>query len=259
MMNWRFAVTTIDQIGARILKRISGFPSIIDGFLVDHIYDSNHYRIFVDENEAGYFSIHDKSHLTQFYLGSEYSGISQQIYFNVRKMENVRFAFVPTCDEYFLSHALDDCRQVEKQAYFFNHDSNKGRIKIDPRFLCRVAETTEIDFIKNESGHFFAENELPERLNKGEIWISYYDNVGVGFGLIIRSKLFPDVADLGMYTIEKHRRHGYGRLTVQSLINKCLNRELRIAAGCWYYNHNSKKTLESAGMHSNTRLLKIRH
>jgi len=258
-MNWRFTLTTIDQIRATILKRISDFPSVIDGFLVDHIYDSNHYRIFVNDGEAGYFSIHNKSLITQFYLSPEYSGISQHFFFNVRKMENVQFAFVPTCDEYFLSHVLDECRQVKKQAYSFNYDSNKGRIKIDPKFHCKVAETTEIDFIKNESGDFFAENELPERLNKKEIWISYYDNVCVGFGLIIKSKLFPDVADLGMYTIDKHRRNSYGKLTVQFLINECLNRELRIAAGCWYYNHNSKKTLESAGMHSNTRLLKIKY
>ena len=27
--------------------------------------------------------------------------------------------FVPTCDEFFLAHALDDYRQLTKQAYFF--------------------------------------------------------------------------------------------------------------------------------------------
>ena len=96
-------------------------------------------------------------------------------------------------------------------------------------------------------------------LNKKEIWISYYDDVCVGFGLIIRSKLFPDVADLGVFTVSKGRRKGYGKLTVQFLINDCLKKELRIAAGCWYYNHSSKKTVESAGMYCNTRLLIIRY
>ena len=165
-MNWKFTCATIDETRETILKRIADFPSIIDGFLVDHIYDSIHYRILVNDGEAGYFSIHNKSLVTQFYLSPEYSSISQHIFFDVRKMENIQFAFVPTCDEYFLSHALDDCRQVEMQAYFFNYDSSKGRKKLDPKFHCRVAETIEIDFIKNESGNFFSEDELTERLKK---------------------------------------------------------------------------------------------
>ncbi len=37
----------------------------------------------------------------------------------------------------------------------------------------------------------------------------------------------------------------------------CRQKELHPIAGCWYYNHNSKKTLERAGMVTQTRLLKV--
>ena len=33
-------------------------------------------------------------------------------------------------------------------------------------------------------------------------------------------------------------------------------RSLRPVAGCWYYNHRSRRTLQRAGMYSSTRLLK---
>ncbi len=32
---------------------------------------------------------------------------------------------------------------------------------------------------------------------------------------------------------------------------------LPVSAGCWYYNHRSKQTLERAGLYSPTRLLRI--
>ena len=41
-------------------------------------------------------------------------------------MEQVQSAFVPTCDEFFLAHALDDYRQLAKQAYFFAAPAGNG-------------------------------------------------------------------------------------------------------------------------------------
>jgi hypothetical protein len=37
----------------------------------------------------------------------------------------------------------------------------------------------------------------------------------------------------------------------------CAQQGRRPIAGCWYYNHLSKKTLEKAGLFSQTRLLKF--
>jgi hypothetical protein len=48
-----------------------------------------------------------------------------------------------------------------------------------------------------------------------------------------------------------------GTATIAMLMEECQRRSLRPVAGCWYYNHRSKQTLERAGMFSPTRLLKI--
>jgi RimJ/RimL family protein N-acetyltransferase len=258
-LNWKFKPTTIDEIEPQMLKHKDAFSSLIEGFLIDYIYDSKHYLILVNDCKAGYFSIHNKSLITQFHLDRQYSAISQSVFYDVRKMVDVQIALVPTCDEYFLSHALDDFSSVEKQAYTFEYDSNEGKFQIDPKFTGRIAEPNEIDFIEDKSGDFFGEEDLPVHLKKGEIWITYYDDVCIGFGLIIKIRLFPDVASIGMYTVDNVRRKGHAKRTIQFLINECLSRNLRVTAGCWYYNHSSKKTLERAGMYCNSRLLKVKY
>jgi hypothetical protein len=89
--------------------------------------------------------------------------------------------------------------------------------------------------------------------------MSFEKDICVGFGLLMKNILLENFADIGMYTIPIYRNKGYGKLTIQSLINECLRNDLIVIAGCWYYNHNSKKTLESSGMSTKTRLLKIKY
>jgi len=60
-----------------------------------------------------------------------------------------------------------------------------------------------------------------------------------------------------MYTIERSRRQGAGTATIRLLMAECRRQSLRPIAGCWYYNHPSKKTLERAGMFTQTRLLSV--
>jgi GNAT superfamily N-acetyltransferase len=62
-----------------------------------------------------------------------------------------------------------------------------------------------------------------------------------------------------MYTAERFRRQGVGTATIALLIEECRGQGLRPVAGCWYYNHRSKQTLERAGMYSPTRLLKVEY
>ena len=258
-MNCKFIPVKFEELKQIIMEHTSTFASPIDGFLVDHILGSNHYRILINDLDAGHFSIHGGNLITGYYLEPQFSKFSQQVFLEIRHTENVQAAFVPTCDEFLLAHALDDAQEIKKQAYFFTHDPQKRPESDGKNFSIRVAEVSEFEYIKLRSHDFFIDDELVEHLKNREVRISYHDHICVGFGLIIRSKLFLDVADIGMVTREAYRRKSFGRLTVQALINECLDNNIRISAGCWYYNHNSKKTLESAGMVSHTRLLKVHY
>jgi GNAT superfamily N-acetyltransferase len=79
----------------------------------------------------------------------------------------------------------------------------------------------------------------------------------VGFGVLVPSTLQDAVASIGMFTIAAFRGQGVGMATISLLMDECHKRGIRPVAGCWYFNHGSKRTLERAGMVSRTRLLKI--
>ena len=59
-----------------------------------------------------------------------------------------------------------------------------------------------------------------------------------------------------MFTIEPFRNTGVGTTTIALLMAECSRRGLRPVAGCWYYNHGSKRTLERAAV-TQTRLLRF--
>lgn len=58
-------------------------------------------------------------------------------------------------------------------------------------------------------------------------------------------------------TMDNHRRKGVGRSIQMHLAEFCRKKGLIPISGCCYYNHLSKKTMESAGCYSQTRYLDI--
>ncbi|MCB0048425.1 MAG: hypothetical protein KDE24_02625, partial [Caldilinea sp.] len=57
--------------------------------------------------------------------------------------------------------------------------------------------------------------------------------------------------------VAAQRNQGVGTAIIAALLDACARRQIMAIAGCWYYNHLSKKTLEKAGMLTQTRLLKV--
>lgn len=253
-MEAHFAQVPFSEIQEATRRHLRSLPSPIDSFLEDHILASTHYRIVVAGEMAGFASVHKERLITQFALDEPYRNCGQQIFRQVRRLEQVRTAFVPTCDEFYLSHALDDYRQLAKQAYFFTaaHDAPAST---SVQFTMRPAELGDVEFVRQESADFF---EHPERhIEAGDLFLTLRGEEPVGFGMLIKSMLYYDVASIGMYTIERFRHAGAGTATIAMLMDECRRRSLCPVAGCWYYNHRSKQTLERAGMSSSTRLLKI--
>src|SRR5918998_6686484 len=118
-MEWHFEPVAFSVVQEATRQHLRMLSSAIDSFLEDHILASNHYRIIVAGETAGFASIHEERLITQFALSEAYRRCGQALFRELRQMEQVRSAFVPTCDEFFLAHALDDYRQLAKQAYFF--------------------------------------------------------------------------------------------------------------------------------------------
>jgi GNAT superfamily N-acetyltransferase len=254
-MDTHFERVTFPEIREATRQHLRGLPSAIDSFLEDHILASNHYRIVVAGEPAGFVSIHEERLITQFALSEPYRRHGQDLYRDLRQMEQVRSAFVPTCDEFFLAHALDDYRRLAKQAYFFATPLGVGEGEATNRYSMRPAAIADADFVRQESGDFF--EHLDRNIAAGEVFVTQQGEEPVGFGSLVESTLYEDVASIGMHTIERFRHTGVGTATITMLIEECRRRSLRPVAGCWFYNHRSRRTLQRAGMYSPTRLLKI--
>lgn len=256
-MEIKFLSVELPEIQEAVEQHVVTFSAPIDSFIEDHIFESKHYRIQITGKNAGFASIHEESLITQYSLKNAYKSYGQEVFRQLRKMEKVQAAFVPTCDEFFLAHALDDYRQLYKQAYFFMANDEPLRPGDVVDAPLNLATEQDIDFIKEQSGDFFGD--IERMVRGGEIYIALQKDEGVGFGVLVRSKLYRDVASIGMYTIERFRNAGAGTQTIKLLIRECRKQNIQPVAGCWYYNHLSKKTLERAGMYSQTRLLKIEY
>lgn len=254
-MDERFEPVDFDEIGEAVRRHLNALPNRIDSFLEDHILASAHFRITVGGEPAGFASIHQERLITQFALDEPYRRYGQSIFRHLRRMEQVRSAFVPTCDEFFLAHALDDYRQVAKQAYLFAAPRIATTFSAPASISLRLAAADDIDFVRRETGEFF--EPIERAITAGELFLTQRHAEPVGFGLMVASRLYEDVASIGMFTIDRFRRTGVGTATIAFLIAECHRRGRHPVAGCWYYNHRSKRTLERAGMFSPTRLLKI--
>jgi RimJ/RimL family protein N-acetyltransferase len=254
-MDTHFTPVAFPEVRQTTRQHLRELPSPIDSFLEDHILASNFYRIVVAGEPAGFASIYEERLITQFALSEPYRRYGQALFWELRQMEQVRSVFVATCDEFFLAHALDDYQQLAKQAYFFAMPLQAGEAVVTIRYSMRPASLEDADFVRQESGDFF--EHLERHIADGELFVTLHGEEPVGFGILVKSTLYEDVASIGMYTIERFRQTGVGTATIRMLIAECRQRSLRPVAGCWYYNHRSRRTLQRAGMYAATRLLKI--
>lgn len=250
-----FAQLSLDAARPALEAHLSQLPGPIDSFLEDHILAARHYAIDIDGARAGFTSIHGESLIVQFHLEPDFGRHGQDVYRAVRRLEKVQAAFAPTCDGFFMAHALDECRVTAPQAYFFAATPASVTLPVPAGYTLQLATPEDADLVVALSGDFV--DELARRLKAGEIFLTRRDGECVGVGLIVRGVFIHDVASIGMYTAEAQRRTGVGTATLRLLMARCRAQGLRPLAGCWYYNHRSKQTLERAGLYSPTRLLRI--
>ena len=252
-MRAEFVTVSFEEIAEPLRRHLAALPTAIDSYLEDRILAAQHYRIAVGGEAAGFAAIHGESLITQFALDEPYRQLGQPLYARLRRLAQVQAALVPTCDQFYLAHALDDYRQLAKQSYFFA--AGTVPVAVPEGWSLRPATADDIAFIRQESGGFF--EPIERYFEAGELYVTLREGEPVGFGLTDISVLYPDVASIGMYTIERFRQQGVGAATLSLLRDECQRHGRRAVAGCWYYNHLSKRTLERAGMHAPTRLLKV--
>ncbi len=245
-----------EQVRKYVLESVSEQASLFDSFLEGHILKSDFYIIEVDGEVACTFGIRDSEMMSHFYIVEKYRRYGQRLFETARKSDHITFAYISTGDELFLSHALDRPKRIETQAYFYKlAESVYDPTSCVDGLELSLATSNDADMILSLSGDFF--EDIPTQIENKEIYIGTIKDEVVSFGIVERSKLYKSVGSTGMFVVEKHRIGGIGRSTIIKLIQQLKNEGVIPIAGCWYYNHNSKKTLESAGYYTQTRLIKV--
>jgi GNAT superfamily N-acetyltransferase len=243
-----------EEIKELILEYVSKLQSPFDSFLEEHILNSTFYLINHNGEAVGYYAILKKELLTQFFLKASMYSKSQDVFKQILASHPISAIFVPTSDEFMLSTVLDQDFKMTKQAYFFQDSQIPiPEEKLFKNGQLRKAEQDDAQHIIDVSQDFF--DRLDERIDVGEIFVFTNESQLLGIGIIEISRLQRGYASVGMFVNEEFRKLGIGRTIIHHLKEWCYQNQLTPICGCWYYNTNSKLTLESAGMVSKTRLL----
>jgi RimJ/RimL family protein N-acetyltransferase len=253
-MNVQFEPVPIEDVREEIGAHIAALPGSVDSFYEDHVLLSKHARVVLGGQYAGHAAIHDESLITFFSLKPGFRAHGEAVFNALRRREQVTSAYVPTCDEVFLAHALDDYRKLTLQARLFKHDRARMPMMAPDNLTLRPARHNDAGLLREASSHF---DRIDQRIEAGELFVLERDGEPAGLGIREMSRLVPGRASIGMFTREEQRQRGVGSAVVALLIQRCREQGIEPVSGCWYYNHRSRRALERAGMTSTTRLLKF--
>ncbi|MDQ2681913.1 MAG: GNAT family N-acetyltransferase [Chloroflexota bacterium] len=257
-MSIRLAPIPFADVLAEVAAHLEGLPGPIDSYHEEHLRDAVWHRIERDGERIGLGAIHNAGTITHFALEPVFRQHSQEAFAALRRTEKVTEALVSTADAPFLANALDNHRSITLQAYAFALAPDRARPEVTG-FTMRPATPADREAIVADSGDFFGNylHSLTEAEGVVQIYVVSRDGEPVAYGISERSGLYRGTASIGMFVREEVRNTGAGTATIGLLIEEMLRRGLSPVAGCWYYNHASKRTLERAGLHAATRLLRI--
>lgn len=232
----------------------------IDSYWEDHVLASHFYQFICEGKPIGFFAIYDQSMITLFHVMEAYADHGQTLFARIKQFEQVTNAFVTTGDEFFLSHCIDNFSRIEKQAYFSIYTDKPIKSQYQHDLTFREAKTMEDTQLFALTQDFF-EADAAEKVLAGSDYYKVYlvekESELVGFGVIEYGRVVSTIGSVGMYVLEEKRQQGYAACILKHLKGMVESRGLEARSGCWYYNHNSKKSMESAGAYSKTRLLRF--
>lgn len=258
-MNYEIRKTTMGKVMVLFEDYRKTLRGVVDDFWEEHITKAGFYEIIVSNKGIGYFAIYNQDKITQFYIENEFVNLSQQIFKEILARYNIKTAYVSTGDQLFLSLCLDFHSKIDLQAYFFD-----GSVLCEvrpPEFnrACLFSiQSNELEVVKAKTGDFF-DSVSGSDIDSGVVklyQLCVNDEV-LGYGIIVPNRLVTQFWACGMITLENKRQNGVGRSIQIHLGDICRENGFVPISGCWYHNHLSKKTIESAGRYSKTRLLNV--
>ncbi|MCK8061408.1 MULTISPECIES: GNAT family N-acetyltransferase [unclassified Fusibacter] len=256
----RFKRCDWEEIEEDVIQYYEDHAIVVDSYWEDHVIASNHYKLVAQDKTVGFFAVHKTSMLTLFHVDGIAAQEAQELFKRARKYEQVVNAMVPTGDEMLLSLCIDDYQKIEKNAYFSVY-TDKDMKEGSRKQLELIPVTTEDQFsVLDLAVDFWGENDAQRALdtqNHFNIYLVQDNDELIGFGVIEYGRIVRSAASIGMYVLEEKREQGYAKNILKSLQELVESKGYEARSGCWYYNHNSKKSMEAAGAYAKSRLLRF--
>lgn len=254
-----FISSSIEKCQPFLEQYLNSLTGVVDDFWEEHIINAQFYAIVQNGIPIGCFAVYRTHKLTLFTIGTDRLHLAQPVMKRILDEFRIETAFVVTCDELFLSLCLDYHQKIEPQAYFFEGTTRAGvRMPEYGRECILPVSGAELEEVQLRTGDFF-DFVTEADLNSGRTFLYKLETGGeiLGYGILAPNRLKKEYWDCGMIALEAHRRKGVGRSLQYHLAELCRERGGIPVSGCWYYNHLSKKTIESAGRSTKTRLLNV--
>jgi GNAT superfamily N-acetyltransferase len=253
----RLRAVPFAEIRDEIAAHAAALPAPFDDFFESHILKSTAYRITVDDADAGFATVHNNANLTQFHLRAGFRKYGRDAFAHARLLNSVTHAFVPASDAFFMAHALEAARSVEMQAYFFMRDDQTTPPRPLPADL-RFTPATAADetAVRALCGDFLGDM-TSVYTQGGNLTLVHRADALIGIGVHAIHVLTPGRVSIGMFVAEAERGTGVGTTIIRRQMQWAADNGLEPTAGCWYYNHASRRTLQAAGMAAVNRWIKI--
>lgn len=242
-------------------RRYTEALRLVDTYWEDLIVDGEVYRIEVDGRRAGFCTLYaqpdreEYGFLTSFYLYPEMLRYAKAAFHILLEQFRPRGAYVVSGDEVLLSLCAERQKKLLMQAYFFDYRPQEPlQPAAYPAEQVRLATEADVDDLTASGFYHSVALDDPEN----RLYV-LRDEAGeyLGTGHIARLALDRSYGAVGMCTAPAHRQKGVGRSIILALTRIVLQEGLTPIAGCNWYNHASRATLESCGFSSTTRFLKF--
>jgi GNAT superfamily N-acetyltransferase len=233
---------------------VAGIAIPYDDFLEEHILQSAIYSLFYQGEHIGFCGVGEQR-VNIFFVRHDRFRLANEIFADVKAQFDIHEAFVPTTDLGFLSVALEQYSRIEIQALHFTETPAVIRPPKFARDHFRLATESDVPAVEQLAGDFL--DRYAERISQQQIYLLEEDREPIGLGVLTENILMPNCVGTGMFTREDRRGQGIGRSIIIHL--QAIAHELgkTPVPGCWYHNVNSRKTLESAGYVSKSKLLRF--
>jgi hypothetical protein len=249
-----FIETDLDHCSAFLEQYKKQITIPYDDFLEAYILGSGFYSIEINRQRCGFFGI-NRNLLTILYIDELHFSHGNQILAEIKRRYPIQEAFVPTTDIAALSIILENYKEIKIQALHFSDTNRTIRPAEFDKEYFRKAEMADLAEISEIAGDFL--EDYAAKTIAGELYVLEKEGEILGIGVLEKNRIMDNCIGTGMLTKENQRRRGVGRSIILHLKAIVYDMGMIPVPGCWYYNTNSRKTLESAGYITKSKLLRV--